>query len=182
MHAEISIQPTETNTTTGSNSTGVFGLILSIIGVCMCGLWLFTIPGLILSLIGLRKEPRTAATVGTVLGGIGILEFLILGPLMLGIFLPALAKAREHAQVTQTEEKIHIIMSASDVYKSDNGKYPTSLEKLEKDKLVELKDTKDPWNNTFHFEGGGNTKPVITSSGRDGEFGTDDDLPKSKDD
>ena len=178
MHAEISTPPTEPKENSGSNQLGVIGLVLSIVGVCVCGFWLFTVPGFVLSLIGLRKEPRTAATVGTVLGGIGILEFLILGPLLLGILLPSLSRARDNAREQQTTYRIHVVQTASETFKADNGKYPASMDELEKAELVDPEDTIDPWDNSLKFVGGGDTKPVITSSGRDGEFETEDDLPR----
>ena len=179
MHAKISVQTEETNEPTGSNWCGVIGLVLSIVGVCMCGLWLLTIPGLILSIIGLRKEPRTAATVGTIFGGIGIIEFILLAPLMLGIFLPALVSARDSAQERITTYRIHAVQTASETFKADNGEYPTSMDQLEEAKLLPPKEAKDSWDNGLKLVGGGETKPVITSSGPDGEFGTEDDLPSS---
>ena len=177
MHAEISVRTEGTNEISGSNRCGVIGLVLSIVGVCMCGFWLLTIPGLILSIIGLRKQPRTAATVGTIFGGIGIIEFIILGPLMLAIFLPALSKARDSAKEQITMDRIHAVQTASETFNADNGKYPTSMDQLENAKLLSPKETKDSWDNGLNFVGGGETEPVITSSGRDGEFGTEDDLP-----
>lgn len=179
MHAKISVQTEETNEPSGSNRCGVIGLVLSIVGVCMCGLWLLTIPGLVLSIIGLRKEPRTAATVGTIFGGIGIIEFIIMGPLMLGILLPSLASARDSAQKQITTNRIHAVQTASETFKADNGEYPTSMDQLENAKLLPPKETKDSWDNGLKLVGGGETKPVITSSGSDGEFGTEDDLPTS---
>ena len=179
MHAKISVQTEETNEPSGSNRCGVIGLVLSIVGVCMCGLWLLTIPGLVLSIIGLRKEPRTAATVGTIFGGIGIIEFILLGPLMLGILLPSLASARDLAQEQKTTNRIHAVQTASETFKADNGEYPTSMGQLEDAKILSSKETKDSWDNGLKFVGGGETEPVITSSGRDGEFGTEDDLPSS---
>lgn len=175
MHAEIATSNPETET----NKAGVFGLVLSIIGVCLCGFWLLTIPGLILSLIGLRKEPRTAAITGSVLGGLGILEFLILGPLLLGAFLPAVARAREYAAIGATTEQIKFIQYAAEEYKTEKGTYPTSFAALEKDSFIGPDRTKDKWDTEFKFEGGGDTRPIITSAGRDKEFGTDDDLPKA---
>jgi len=129
-----------------------------------------------------RPEPRTAATVGTVLGGVGILEFLILGPLMLGILLPSLTRARAIAQESQTTYRIHAVQTASETFKVDSGQYPTSMDELENAKLILPTETKDSWDNVLKFVGGGETEPVITSSGRDGEFGTEDDLPSQDDD
>jgi len=177
MHADISTPQPEPIKESSSNPCGIVGVVLSIIGVCACGLWLFSIPGLILSLIGLRKEPRTTAIVGTIFGGIGIIEFIILGPLMLGILLPALARARDSAKQMVTTSHIQAIESASETFKADNGSYPTSLLELENSKLINPKVTKDAWENAIKLAGGGDTRPVITSAGKDGLFDTDDDLP-----
>ena len=179
MNAEISTPTDETQQQTGTNRCGVIGMILSIVGVCTCGLWLFTIPGLIISLIGLRKEPKTAAITGSVLGGIGILEFLILGPLMLGILLPALARAQNMARETKTESHITLIHHASDAYHAKHNKYPKSFEKLQDGEYIDSESTMDAWDHQMTFEGGGKSSPIITSAGRDGEFGTDDDLTSS---
>ena len=179
MNAEISTPTTETPTPSGSNTCGVIGMILSIIGVCLCGLWLFTIPGLIISLIGLRKEPKTAAITGSVLGGLGILEFLILGPLLLGLLLPALGTARARASDIATTKQIEFIQYAAEEYKTEKGTYPTSFAVLEEDSYIGPDQTKDAWDTELKFEGGGDTRPIITSAGRDKEFGTDDDLPKA---
>jgi type II secretory pathway pseudopilin PulG len=115
--------------------------------------------------------------VGTIFGGIGIIEFIIMGPLMLGILLPALTSARDSALIQITTNRIHAVQSASETFKADNGEYPTSMDQLENAKLLRPKETKDSWDNGLKFVGGGETEPVITSSGCDGEFGTEDDLP-----
>ena len=77
---------------------------------------------------------------------------------------------------------LHNKASESDCKKNDNGVYPTSIDALEEANLLESGDTIDSWDNPLKFTGGGKTKPLITSSGRDGEFGTEDDLPSRKDD
>ena len=165
------------STVSEKNSCGVFGLILSIIGICLCGFWLFSVPGLILSLIGLRKEPRKAATAGAIIGGIGTIAFLIIGPLMLGIMLPALAQAMTAARHSRTSVHILAVQNGSDAYYGDhNKKYPTSFDELEDGSYILHEHTIDAWDKPMQFEGGGKTKPVITSAGPDGEFNTDDDV------
>ena len=172
--AELS---TDNQTTVSEkNSCGVFGLILSIIGICLCGFWLFSVPGLILSLIGLRKEPRKAATAGAIIGGIGTIAFLIIGPLVLGIMLPAFATASTRAREIMVNAQIHGIHVGSDAYYGDHQSYPTSFAELEDGSYITNELTIDPWDNQLQFEGGGKTKPVITSAGPDGEFNTDDDV------
>jgi competence protein ComGC len=158
------------------NRAGVIGLILSIIGVCLCGLWLLTIPGLIVSLVGLRKEPRTAAIAGTILGGIGVLQFLIFGPLMFGIMLPSLSTARENARESVTRSKIQEIHMGSTAYQADNGRHPNSFDELTNGEYISSDTTQDAWDNPMQFEGGGDSRPKVTSAGSDGVFDTEDDI------
>ena len=76
---------------------------------------------------------------------------------------------------------LHNRASGWDCKKIDNGVYPTSIDALKEAILLKSGDTIDSWDNPLRFTGGGKTKPLITSSGRDGEFGTEDDLPSRKD-
>ena len=60
------------------------------------------------------------------------------------------------------------------------GKYPDSLEPLtqeteDEDALLQG-GTEDPWGTPIQFEKRGKKRPLITSAGPDGEFGTDDDI------
>jgi competence protein ComGC len=154
------------------NSCGVIGLVLSIAGLVLCGLWLLTIPGVILSLIGLRKEPRKAATTGTIIGGVGILIF----PLIVAILLPLVSIAQGAAKRATTYVHMHTIQSASDEYHADYKKYPSSFDDLEKGAYITSDSTQDAWGKQMQFKGSGDTKPTITSAGEDGAFGTVDDL------
>jgi hypothetical protein len=182
MHTELQTETPNPSSTTDRNRAGVVGMVLSIVGFCLCGLWLLTIPGLILSLIGLRKEPRTAAIAGSIVGAIGVLEFFVMGPLVLGIFLPAFFRARENALENVTINQIQSIREACDVYKSDNRQFPTSLDALIEGNYIIEDATTDHWDNRIRFEISGDGAPVITSAGRDGIFDTKDDLPASGED
>jgi hypothetical protein len=177
MHAELNTETLEPSPTVDSNRAGVIGMVLSIIGFCLCGLWLLTIPGLIISLIGLRKEPRTAAIAGSVVGAIGVLEFLVMGPLVLAILLPAIGRAREHSQEIVTISQIQVIEEACAVYKDAHQQYPTSLDVLVQGKYFDDEIANDHWGNQIRLEFNGDTPPVITSAGPDGIFDTEDDLP-----
>jgi hypothetical protein len=59
-----------------TNSMGLAGFIVALLGFLTCGI-LCPI-GLILSLIGLRKEPRAFAIAGTVIGGLGTVGVVII--------------------------------------------------------------------------------------------------------
>ena len=176
MHANISTPIQDSPEQPSSNKCGVVGLILSITGVLLCGLWLLTIPGFIISIIGLRKEPKTAAITGVVLGGVGIIEFFLIGLLMPALMLPVLGRARQIAQVTITTSNIHHVQIASENYKVDNGSYPQSLDELTEGIYIDSDSINDAWDHQLNFEGGGKTRPIITSAGQDGEFGTADDI------
>ena len=158
------------------NRSGVTGLVLGIIGLCFCGFWVFTIPGLIFSLVGLQRQPRNAAITGTVLNGIGMVGFLIAGPLLLGMFLPALATARAAAREVRTAAHISQVHSAAEVYHLDHGQYPTSMKPLTSGAYIGPDMAKDAWGNDMQFRANGENPPTITSPGSDGAFGTDDDL------
>ena len=166
----------------GSNRLGLTGLILSVVGVLGFGCWLLTVPGLILSLIGLRKEPRTAAIAGTVFGGIGILEFIVLSPMILvssAFFLRPLEIARERAKITITTNQIHKLEMASDIYYDDQGNYPFDFQDLLfHSNLIDEEESErnDAWGNAMKLNGGPNTRPKITSAGSDGIFDTEDDV------
>jgi hypothetical protein len=177
MHAELHPEILEPSPIAYRNRAGVIGMVLSIIGFCLCGLWLLTIPGLILSLIGLRKEPRTAAIAGSIVGAIGVLEFFVMGPLVLAIFLPAFSRARANALEIVTIKQIQVIEEACSDYKEVNQQYPTSLDVLVQGNYFDDEIANDHWGNQIRLEINGNTAPVITSAGPDGIFDTEDDLP-----
>ena len=186
MDTGASTPSSKTPDASATNKAGVIGLTLSIAGFCLCGFWLLTIPGLIVSLIGLRKEPRAAAIGGSIVGAVGVLEFIVMGPLLIAIMLPALGRARIEAGNNVTSAKIKMIHNASEKYQNDRGSYPESINELEIESYINsdgsIKNpTLDSWDQELKFEGGGKTSPVITSAGSDGEFGTDDDITNTKD-
>ena len=177
MHEESEqMNPTFTTSPKEGNRCGVIGLVFSIIGLALCGLWLLTIPGFILSLIGLRKEPRKAATAGAIIGGVGFFVF----PLLVAIMLPALATARTVAKRAITSDHMVNVQHGSDAYYADHQRYPTSFDELESGSYIKHDQTMDSWGKTMQFEGGGDAKPVITSAGEDGEFGTQDDVTEKE--
>ena len=64
------------------NGLGIAGFVLAITGIALCWVpilrWLLLIPALLLSIIGLFKEPRTLATVGAVLSALAIILVKVL--------------------------------------------------------------------------------------------------------
>ena len=71
----------------GTNGLGIAGFVCALVGIFT---GIFLIPGLILSLIALRKPPRGLAIAGTVVSVVGIAFF----GLLLAILLPSLARAK----------------------------------------------------------------------------------------
>ncbi len=69
------------------NTLGIIGLICSVLGLFTI---IFLLPGVILSLFGLRKEPRGTAIAGAVVGVAGV----VLWGLLLAILIPSLARAK----------------------------------------------------------------------------------------
>jgi len=55
------------------NAAGLSGFIISLVGVFLCGIP--SIIGVVVSAIGLRKEPRGLAIAGLALGLVGLVEF-----------------------------------------------------------------------------------------------------------
>jgi len=75
---------------------------------------------------------------------------------------------------------LSLVLFTGEANKADHGAYPTSLDALQNANLISTKDTLDAWGNAIKLAGGGDTQPVITSAGKDGAFGKEDDLPKQE--
>ena len=60
-----------------SNAMGTAGFVVSLIGLLTCGL--LSIFGLVLSLFGLRKNPKGFAIAGAIMGLLGLVELALVG-------------------------------------------------------------------------------------------------------
>lgn len=154
-----------------TNTTGLVGFIFSICGLAtlMCfPAVVLAITGVVLSSIGLRREPRGLAIAGLVLGIIGLLSSVI----SLAIFLPAIEQARYNAVQIRSVQSIE--RAIGDHHRA-TGNWPTSIDDLRphvRDPNLLL----DPHGNQWRLEpqsAPGEFK--LISSGRDGTFGTADD-------
>jgi len=174
LHADISI-PKQESTETNQNTAGLWGLIYSIAWLLMCGCWLLTVPGLILSIIGIRKEPKTNATVGLVLSAIGIIAFLLLGPLILGLLLPAVKHGAAAAKVAKTQA---IVMQHQALLEGlqKSGTHPKHFEELAKQANIDKDHVHDPWGNQYHIVQTAGKRAYVASAGLDGKIGTSDDV------
>lgn len=162
-----------------ANGLGLTGLLLSILGVATCGLWVFSIPGLIVSIIATQRGKSGKAVAGVILGAIGVLEFLLFVPLAIGLTLPTLAKARETARtVKETSQLVQIHDAFVKMSESQPGGSMPLPGRINRASHPELPHHEDSWGNAYRIEPGpgGAQDPVVSSDGPDQTPGTEDDL------
>lgn len=171
--------PVATSNDAPANGLGLTGLLLSILGVATCGLWLFSIPGLIVSIIATQRGKSGKAVAGVILGAIGVLEFLLFVPLAIGLTLPTLAKARETARtVKETSQLVQIHEDFVKMSQSQPGGSMPLPGRINRFTHPELPHHEDSWGNAYRIEPGpgGAQDPVVSSDGPDQTPGTEDDL------
>lgn len=152
-------EATEPIVTEGNrNPMGVVGLILSCLGLVVC---VFSVPGLVVSLIAMRRRPRGAATAGVVVGSIASFLALLLIPLLLGMLLPALSQARVEAEKVRLN-RLHQTLSTPGANLDPEG--------------VRTSIGNDSWNTPYQVRGDGTSVPKISSAGPDRFHGTEDDV------
>lgn len=142
---------------TGSNPLGIVGFVLSILCV--------TSPiGLLVSILALFKAPRGFAIAGVV---IGALFSVVVGVFAWGayVFWPYVADTGEIMTDFQTLER-----EVESYRSSNNDQLPTALDQL-------TFDNSDPWGNPYVFSVDQEENTwQISSTGPDGQEGTEDDL------
>ncbi len=121
---------------------------------------------------------------------IEVLVVLIILGLLAAIIVPRVTGQAERAKVDQTKIQLRALKDALEMYKLDNGMYPTTQQGL--NALVEKPEIppepqrwrqyldklpKDPWDRDYIYISPGVNKPFeLRSAGPDGEEGTDDDI------
>lgn len=170
--------PASTTSDEDSGRIGAIGLVCSILGVITCGLWLLSIPGLVLSIIAMRRRGSVKAKAGVVLGAIGVCEFVLAVPLIMGLLLPSLATAR-HAVLMEKNanqmSQIHkAMMEFSD---SDSNGFLPAPGRINKSKDPHLPHHVDPWGSPYRVDPSpvGKASPVVKSDGPDRVPDTEDD-------
>ena len=149
---------------TQTNGLAIGGFVVSLVGILSCGL--ISPIALILSLVALKKQPRGLAIAGTVIGGIGTL--LIAGLAVAWVAIPDI----------QNVFKTSIAMAeAHTIIESNRGEGDELPGDDEGNRLIE--DIEDGWGNPLQYEVDG-ARFVVRSAGPDGKFGTEDDIPPSK--
>ncbi|UCD75851.1 MAG: type II secretion system protein GspG [Phycisphaerales bacterium] len=163
------------------NGLGLAGFICSLVGLLVTGGLLCPI-GLLISLIALGRRPRGFAAAGVIVGLIGTcgLGGLLIAALLIGVaaFVAGLA-AMAGTIVFFEPEKMEITTEMAKTaiavvkYREDNGVLPADLDLLDLEPLIR----QDPWGSEYRYllieeEPGFD----LISSGRDGRFGTEDDV------
>lgn len=153
------------------NTLGLLGFIFSLVGVFFC----FAAPvGLLLSLMGLRKEPRGLAVAGSIIGGFLSLIYgvivAIYGAIILtmvaaciGVTAFAVPQAQTISTMRQAAEQIENSKDA-------DGAYP---DEAAGNQLIA--GSKDYWQQDLRYEPTGDGF-VIRSAGPDKQFDTSDDI------
>ena len=129
-----------------------------------------------------NQEKRTARE--ALRQGFTLIEILVVVAIigMLGaVAVPAYINYLADARIATTRSLIKNIEDTLVTYNAKHGgKYPDSLDVLtqetdDEDAMLQGGIT-DPWGNDIKFEKRGKQRPLLTSAGPDGEFGTDDDI------
>jgi hypothetical protein len=148
-----------------TNSIGTAGFVVSLVGVLTCGL--LSPIGMILSLIGLGKEPKGLAIAGSIIGGLGSLLFFITGlGILAGLFVALIPKG----QVDETEAVLAMALRAIETRADETGELPSVDEG--RDLISGLEDA---WGNPLRYDPGQESF-TVRSAGRDGVFDTVDDI------
>lgn len=159
-----------------SNGVGLAGFICSLVGLLVC-LPLAPV-GLVLSIFGLRREPRGFAIAGLVLGLLGtlpVIAFIVLIAFMGGIMaaggavLASLGAGQLGATLEMGQIAAELIQQ-----RQRQGSYPADLAALAASDpdLVE-----DPWGSPYRYTLSADAKSfTLTSDGPDKAPGTPDDV------
>ena len=123
-------------------------------------------------LVRRAKEGFTLIEIMVVVGIIGLL---------VAVLIPNVTGKMNEARIASARVQIKNVEEALVAYSMKHGgKYPDSLEPLtqeteDEDALLQG-GVEDPWGTPIQFEKRGKKRPLITSAGPDGEFGTEDDI------
>ena len=116
---------------------------------------------------------------------IEIMVVLIIIAIMASFIIPSVINRPDEARITKVKNDIMALEGALDLYKLDNGRYPSNSEGLkilisEKENTYLKRLPLDPWGHAYQFDNPGkNTKIDIYSFGADqkpGGSGIDKDI------
>jgi hypothetical protein len=153
-----------------SNGLGIAGFVVSLIGLlsgCFGGMVLSPV-GLILSAVGMRRQPRGLAIAGLILGIVGSV-WLVIGLLIFGgLTAASFGLAREAMVVARVEKGITDFHTAQ-------HRLPTDLQELAS--KVPGTPTTTRSGKPLGYAVKTPTSYTLTLPGLDGQLGTADDIP-----
>ena len=157
-----------------SNGMGIAGFVVSLVGFISCGL--LSPIGCILSLMGLRQEPRGLAIAGLVLGLVGSAWLALFGFACIAGTLGLSVAAKTAGAALSTSVSVTSVCSVVQEYgQAHQGKLPSEKE-LKAVLQRDGKPTKDAWGNELRYRITGASNYEVRSAGPDGKFDTGDDL------
>jgi hypothetical protein len=120
-----------------TNSWGIAGFVLSLLGWFTCGL--LCIPGFFLSLVGLRHPDKGLAITGLILGLPGVFFFFLFGIGIIGFMMTAIvgvaavADADLGKQPRETQQVDRLTAEASERIEKNSQRVRDELAKIERD-------------------------------------------------
>lgn len=153
-----------------SNGFGTLGCLFSVLGIFTFGL--ASPIGLGLSLVGMLRRPRGAATVGTILGGLGTAFLLLVG---WGV-LSSVDAATNARNLARTEDALQAAVVTVESFEHENGHLP---EGVDGNKLLINAELNDGWGQSIRYEPLDKDSFQVRSAGPDETFDTSDDLTRS---
>jgi hypothetical protein len=149
------------------NTLGLVGFIASLVGLFFC----VAAPiGLILSLMGLRQQPKGFAIAGAIIGGITTLFYLAIVAMYGAVIAACIGIGAAAQPMIQTMGKLGEARQAIENARSPDGSYPGQAEG---DALIAGKT--DYWQMPLRYEPTADGY-VVRSAGPDKQFNTTDDL------
>ena len=119
-----------------------------------------------------NEELRKSAYPSMYIGGIAAAVLVVLGVSLLLNF-------RYRVNPRETQQEINEIGLAITEWKELNGEYPISIEEMTAMRPLRAEWLTDHWGRAYKYEILNGDKFILTSSGIDGEFDTDDDITTS---
>ncbi|MBC22459.1 MAG: hypothetical protein CMJ32_00885 [Phycisphaerae bacterium] len=151
-----------------SNTIGLIGLILSILGLLLGGV--LSPISLILSVVGLFKPRNGTAIAGLIISIVGCLSLVAIVMIMLlGIMMPSVAQARKMAHNNKTISMCQQVIMG---YKAEHGGALPSDEEANENLLtgISMQQFTD-----IRYEFLGPDRYELRFAGKDGQHGTSDD-------